>query len=736
VNSANAAETNFKQTPDLASSVARLIAESAFGSTLLCSAVILVLGQSASTERLCYALIAVLVVPVGAVITWRANRNNQQSAPVQVIGTAGITAAAIVAARLIGTDHVSAWLGALLVLGRLLVMLMSRLSWELPRSPAAFALVPALLAIGAASFASAGPVSFGRLAMCAIAALLVAWLTLRVPSASTSRFRVAIDVSCVLLVMLTVFQLTDVNMTRSENMAFFLGPTNDVLHGQPVLVDTFSQYGVGMYYAIAAAFSFLPLGFGVFTLLLALGSSLLFVCIYAVLRLSLSSQLIAVLGVATAVIAYIYAGTWQYVDYPSTGVLRFGPAWLIVLLAVAEARTNSAVRSTLLQWSLLAVVGAAVVWSGEAGVYCMGTAVAIALLDSATLDAPLRARAHAAVRSVLAIVAAALIALMLFTVLTLVFTGSWPDWGPYIAYVRLYTTGGLGLLPIERWSPGIAVGVLYGVSATVLVGLLIVRPQAARDRPAPFRGVAGVTVMGALEFTYFLGRAAPTNLVHVAAPAVALVFLWIGIAMPVLTTRRAAATVAAAAAFLGALVVAGDYADFTTKFDDSALGALVAGPSSVSSRVSALADNSVSDPRSPRLVRFIDSVDPGRRPLTLIAWPAVETETLIRGGLANLVGSSNPCQEAISPTGAVRALHEIGRLTTGGLLVTYTTPTAPLLAFQTYELREIDARLTLKPFAARDGFVAYRLRAVRKSWHGGGSLKRPQPATALASGCQ
>ena len=36
---------------------------------------------------------------------------------------------------------------------------------------------------------------------------------------------------------------------------FFLGPVNAMRHGHPLLVDTFSQYGVGMFYALAGVFN-------------------------------------------------------------------------------------------------------------------------------------------------------------------------------------------------------------------------------------------------------------------------------------------------------------------------------------------------------------------------------------------------------------------------------------------------------------------------------------------------
>lgn len=43
---------------------------------------------------------------------------------------------------------------------------------------------------------------------------------------------------------------------------FWLGPTNDLLHGRAMLVDTWSQYGVGSVYFLALFFHIAPIGTG------------------------------------------------------------------------------------------------------------------------------------------------------------------------------------------------------------------------------------------------------------------------------------------------------------------------------------------------------------------------------------------------------------------------------------------------------------------------------------------
>ncbi len=84
---------------------------------------------------------------------------------------------------------------------------------------------------------------------------------------------------------------------------FFLGPVNAMSHGRPLLVDTFSQYGVGMFYALAAAFQAVPLTYGGLQFILCVAYVAEFALVYAVLRLACRSQVVAVLGLAVALVA-------------------------------------------------------------------------------------------------------------------------------------------------------------------------------------------------------------------------------------------------------------------------------------------------------------------------------------------------------------------------------------------------------------------------------------------------
>jgi hypothetical protein len=491
-----------------------------------------------------------------------------------------------------------------------------------------------------------------------------------------------------------------------------------------------------MFDALAAFFSVAPIGYGTFTLLLSALTALLFAAVYAVLRLSTNSQVVAIAGLLVVVALNVFGQLFYYTYYPSTGVLRFGLAWLVILLSVGAAR--SARRERLLDFLVLVVVGAAAAWGGETGVYCLGTACAIACINAATLESAPRERFGAAIRGVGGLVGASVCGVLLFTGLTRAAAGVWPDWGSYLGFIRLYTAGGFGALPIAAWSPGIALGALYVASAITLVGLIVLRPALVRERHGPFRAIAGLTAMGSLVFTYFLDRAAPDNLFVVSPPAVVLLFVWVGIAKATLTNRRAAAMAIAAALFTGALVVAGERDNVARKYPHTALAALLGRSAGVTTQLRSMWRNPVVDPEAAHVVRFVSSLGLGHAPLIVLLLPSVETEVLLRLDRANAVGSSNPCQESLSDSGTSRVAAGVRALSTGTVLVTSAASAGAgrLLPIEQYELTLIRSRFTMRQLGADGrGLKAFVLAAHAPATDVGAGVLAAPPPTLPLFGC-
>ncbi|MDQ6835029.1 MAG: hypothetical protein M3016_02475, partial [Actinomycetota bacterium] len=392
---------------------------------------------------------------------------------------------------------------------------------------------------------------------------------------------------------------------------------------------------------------------------------------------------------------------------------------------------RSARRGRLLEGLVLVVVGVSAAWSGESGVYCLGTACAIACLDAAVLESGPAARYRAAVLSVTRLLAASLCGVLVFTCLTRASTGVWPHWGSYFEFIRLYTTGGLGELSISAWSPGLALGALYVASAVTLLAVLLTRPDLVRERPAAFRAIVGLTAMGSLVFTYFLGRAAPNNLLHVSPPAVALVFVWAGIADATLIGRRTAAMALAAAMFLGGLAVATERGNLAAKYPQTALAALLGRPPGFATEVRSLWANPVVDPEAAHVARFISSLGRRRAALVVLLNPSVESEALLRLGRGNAVGTSNPCQESLSVQGPSRVASGAASLSTGTVLVTSSAPADAqrLLPVEQYTLALIRSRFRLRRISVDGrGLEAFVLAAQMRRAAGMGEPAAPGAA--------
>jgi hypothetical protein len=745
---------------DFPSFIGRCVAETAFGAAIVSAVVIVCFGDSKPVERLGYFAIALVVVPASVVLSRRRSARDPADPHVlEALLPLPIVVVAACAARLSGSTHTS--LKLLITLVALRVVAEGTL--RLPPARAARARfaasprgaggswVPAvviaslLLMIGALPFMPGVDVHAGRIGIALLAAVAIGCVAGR-SCASSGVLRHAIDGVVVLIAALAVAELHPPDLITALNGNYFLGPTNDVLHGHAMLVGTFSQYGVGMFDVLAGFFSIFPLGYGVMTLLLITLTAAVFAAIYTIVRISTRSQLLGVLCVLVAVTLYVFGQPDFYTGYPSTGALRFGLPWLVILLSVLGAKTSDPRRRRRFDAAVIVLVGLASVWSGETGIYCLGAACMIACLDTAALAISATERARLGAFRLARLLGAYGLGILLFTLITRVAAGHWPQWGIYIDFVRLYTTGGVGAQAIGPWSPGLAIGAEYAVSATVLIGLLVARPETVRARPDAFRAAAGVTAMGALIYTYFLGRSNPINLIHISPPAVALVFIWLGIVAPTLNTRRVARAIAVAAVvFIGGLIVVAQHGNVDQRFGETALGTLLEHPDRTGSAFQTLADNPAVTRGAVVLERFVSSLHIRSGSLTIFAAPAIESEALLRLGDGNAAGTSQPCQEGLSPTAPARARTRVRQLSVGSVLVlglklglglsaaseaielggTSWLMGAPAPIDQ-YSLALIRDRFDLRVIArSGPGLTAYRLAALKRSWNGGATVPTP-----------
>ena len=169
------------------------------------------------------------------------------------------------------------------------------------------------------------------------------------------------------------------------------------------------------------------------------------------------------------------------------------------------------------------------IWALEAFGYTLLTILAVISVRVWLLASAERRRA--AIRGLIEVAVAVLAAHLLFDLLTLVFTGELPRWGWYLSTLREFLTGPVGDLTYDfsRWSPGLALGVLYFSSAAGLILLLRRRPDVARREPTAIVAIAGTTAMGIGLFSYLVNRSADHIVPYVSLPAVMLAVLWLSL---------------------------------------------------------------------------------------------------------------------------------------------------------------------------------------------------------------
>lgn len=505
-----------------------------------------------------------------------------------------------------------------------------------------------LLAIAAGivmalSFSASSVLTVGDLVIAAVVGVAVAFLIALAPSMRSAP--VIVDVLfCAVLVLVAIDLSNPPFDTGGVHQAFYLGPTNSILLGRPMLTETFSQYGAGMFEVLAGIFHVVPLGFGTFSLMTGLATGLELSAAYAAMRLAGVRQIVSLLCAVLIVAVNMFEPIGTFVSYPSTGALRFGWTWLLILAGIAAFRWPG---RRALQVAPYVVFGISCVWSFEGLIYSGAVAVVLALtaerLRAPTVRAFLRGTA---VRLGL-LVAVFLTSHLVFAVLVRVFAGAWPKWGDYIEFVRVYSVNGFGTIPIGTWQVGLVIAFLYVCSVIVLARLLITRPPEATRSPITVVLLAAVTAFGIASFTYWLGRSHPQNQLHIAPIAIVLVTVWWSWTERVSAWRTPRDRLAPALipGLLFGLLAVGAWTFVSDSLPNTLPGQLIAGgPSRVADRISALWHVPVINSDVGPALR-LEQRYAGNAPTARLLSSSDDVELAMRSGRLNSLPWSDPAQD-------------------------------------------------------------------------------------------
>ena len=462
---------------------------------------------------------------------------------------------------------------------------------------------------------------------------------------------------------------SDLASLQRIHESFVLGPLNDMQHGRPMLVDTSSQYGVGVFYFLSAFFDIAPLGYGALGLLTGFLTGLQFALAYGVLRLAGVARTLAIPAIIAAVLGLVLGSLGSYNDFPSTGALRYGIPWLIVAVSLLAARRSHRRRS---MWgAAIALVACTSVWSFETFAYAGATYTAAVAFEASMRERGRRLRAL--VTSIGAVLAACVLAHVILAAGTRAFAGAWPDWSTYLAYLRLYSQ-----LPgvTVVWTPGLPMLFVHLASLICLAGLVARGHEILLARRPALIAIAATNGLGIASYSYWVGISLHNALFFMGLPVVVVVGLWLSVTSeaPARVPRALKFAALTAGLWFAATLAISGWQHTEDKWRRTALAHAVPGIGYEDSLPDAfwrLWHNPPGDPRALRAQRLLDRHLPDGAPALVVMEPELTVETLVRSGRLNVLPMSHPRQEDLVPDEVdAKVIATVAALRPGTLMLT------------------------------------------------------------------
>lgn len=655
----------------------RLLAAAACAIAIIC-VLILPTGPHESAESESWVLALLIAIPAGFGIAALQERRLAGAAPAAaaraVAAGVVIQALALIARRLgsgIAAYHGIVLLAALAALAA--PFLAARLWTDPADGDAGTAHVIAAIWLGAIAVLFT-PSHAWRLTnlipsiiVAAVLAAALIWLPRR--RWLTGRWRRAVDIVACVVLALVVIQLPPLNDLPLEfswdliyHQGFFLGPANAVLHGRAMLAGAWGQYGYGLIDALAAAFLVIPIGNGTLMLIVIALTVAVYILVFASVRLAGVGQLLTILTLAVAAVCNLFAPLLSYIIFPSATALRFGLPYAIVLGGVLGARYPQ--RRRLARGAILAVVALGAAWSFETFVYCAATYGCLVLVEALALPG---GRMRALVRYAFEGIAAAALAVILFSVVTLVLDGRL-DWGPYLEYITLYSERDFGTLPVVFFSAGPQLGAAAFFTGVILLWLSRYRPDLLAP---PLRAaLAGFTGIAIGTYTYYLGRSAPNLLLAIALPTIVLIGLWAHVLVGARQTawRRAGL---AAVALVWAVIVVSAWPSVKEKWEWTALSLMAPhNAGSLRLRIDEYTHDPAWNELTPLGEELLDRYWRPGEPALVLTQQDLTTELLVRTGRRNLLPVSHFPQDVIIRASFPLARESAAHVPAGTLMLT------------------------------------------------------------------
>lgn len=519
--------------------------------------------------------------------------------------------------------------------------------WASARRPLEIAAVVSAAA-GFLAMVRLGHVDLAFFAIAAIVSAAITWVYSRVAPRQLSKAGgISFDLIALLVLLLAVpnmviyesgagdFTTSFHNYVTEYHQSLFIGAASQVLNGSAELVDTVSQYGIGSIYLVAAFFEVAPIGYLTLGFFEGVLSALVFGLAFGILRMAGVSRLLAAAAMGVAVVALVWGTEYPNGALLQHGAIRFGLPMPLIAAVVASVRWPRS--RTAMKWIALFVIGISSVWALEAFLYISATAAALLAIWMTWVPAPERIRRLVTV--VLAIVGAWVVTQVAFALITLVASGSLPDWGLYLTYLREFLTGGIGDLTYDMspWSPGLAVFFVYVLSAVAIASLVLTRREFTATRQPAFLALAGLAGYGAVLFSYFDNRSLDHILPYVSLPALMLVTIWLGLLLDRSAgfSPRTRMAGLAAALLLASVSVSTVWTQASARSSDSLLAYVIPGSTSVGDGFHRIWNPPALKPGAAAGQQLIERWMPDTDEVPVITEPDLDNEILARADRAN-----------------------------------------------------------------------------------------------------
>ena len=640
--------------------------------------------QNQHAESLSFLVTFAVLLPLAALLVPRlldriADRHGAKTGDVLALALGASLCVLLVAVRVAASQTSAPGVGLLFLASALWSALAAAAVLRLLRrgtqprlllriAPVLWPVLPASLAALIACFADLGSISLLPLAVGLAIAVAAGYLgasgppRLRVPR----WVRWGADVAAVVLIALAVPNLSvyapggPLGAFETQiiqfHQDFYLGPANALLGGRTMLVDVFSQYGVGSILFLAGVFKVFPIAYGTLALTEGVLAAGMFCLAYVTLRLAGVGPVLAWAAFTLALVVLVFNLLYPLGGLLQHGAFRFGMPMLILASAAGETRASRG--RPVLAGIQVAVVGVASLWSFEALLYTLGAIAGLAAFRVATASG---GRLKIVIRLALQLLAAVVIVQLAFALATLAASGKLPDWGKYVATLREFLSGGVGdwTYDFSPWSAGLAVGAIYLASALAMVMVLRREPDLTRANRGALLVLSGTTGYGIALFSYLVNRSAEHIVPYISLPAVMVVVLWLSILLRDGRLSRIGRGLAVGSAAAAAtLLVAVAWSNAGLRFSQSALAYAPPGGKSFRGAIDELTHGPAISDGVGDATRMLDTYMPGEHESVVLTSADLSVEALMRTHRINQIPLSDPWEDSLVPdqhTAAVEA---------------------------------------------------------------------------------